>query len=52
MTEGAVYHVVIGETFTEGTYAIVCTPHELMGMKGELVVSSTEETPGDGSGPS
>jgi plastocyanin len=34
-----VYEVKIDARFKPGTYGYVCTPHELMGMKGEIVVT-------------
>ncbi len=40
LAQGAVYEVVIGEGFAAGSYTIVCTPHEAMGMIGELIVTT------------
>jgi plastocyanin len=35
------YTLVIDARFTDGTYAYVCDPHQMIGMKGSLVVSSS-----------
>jgi plastocyanin len=40
MTKGQTYDLVIDGRFTEGTYEYVCQPHEMIGMKGTLVVKS------------
>lgn len=36
--EGQTYEFVVTEAFATGTYGYICTPHEPMGMTGELVV--------------
>ena len=41
---GDAYEVVIDESFRNGTYSFVCTPHVSMGMKGTLVVTGAAET--------
>jgi plastocyanin len=38
--KGQSYTVVIDSRFVDGTYEIVCDPHELIGMHGFLTVSS------------
>jgi plastocyanin len=38
---GETYDVVIDERFTAGSHPFVCTPHELMGMKGTLTVEGS-----------
>ena len=38
MTPGQVYEVKVDARFAPGTYDYVCTPHESMGMKGQIVV--------------
>jgi plastocyanin len=40
MAKGQTYDLVIDGRFTEGTYEYVCQPHEMIGMKGTLVVKS------------
>jgi plastocyanin len=40
ITAGATYDIVIGETVAEGEYDFVCTPHQALGMKGKIIVSS------------
>lgn len=35
---GQTYDVVIDDRFVDGLYPVVCTPHELMGMKGTITV--------------
>lgn len=40
MGEGETYEVRIDERFTAGTYDYICTPHEMMGMKGKIVVKA------------
>lgn len=37
--KGDTYDLVIDARFVTGTYHFVCTPHEMMGMKGTLEVS-------------
>jgi plastocyanin len=39
-SKGQTYDLVIDARFAEGTYEFVCEPHEAIGMKGTLVVSS------------
>lgn len=39
MAKGEIYDVRIDEKFTAGTYDYICTPHEMMGMKGTIVVN-------------
>jgi len=36
--QGQTYDVVVDDRFVDGPYPVVCTPHELMGMKGTLTV--------------
>jgi plastocyanin len=36
---GESYDVIIDSRFTDGTYAFVCDPHAMIGMKGTLVVT-------------
>ena len=38
--KGQTYDLVIDGRFAEGTYEYVCQPHEMIGMKGTLVVKS------------
>lgn len=38
LVKGDTYDLVIDDRFVPGTYAFVCTPHEMMGMKGSLEV--------------
>ena len=40
LQKGETYEFVITESFAAGTYGYVCTPHEAMGMKGELEVQT------------
>lgn len=40
MAKGQTYDLVIDGRFAEGTYDFVCQPHEMIGMKGTLVVKS------------
>lgn len=40
MTPDAVYEIKIDERFKPGTYDIVCTPHEMMGMKAQIIVTN------------
>jgi plastocyanin len=40
--KGMTYDVVIDARFTDGTYAFVCDPHEMIGMKGTLVISGAK----------
>ena len=37
---GATYEVMIDDRFVAGLYTFVCTPHELMGMKGSITVQA------------
>jgi len=39
LRKGDTYDLPIDRRFVTGTYGFVCTPHELMGMKGTLIVS-------------
>jgi plastocyanin len=41
MKLGDSYTLVIDARFTDGSYAFVCDPHQMIGMKGNMVVSST-----------
>lgn len=45
VAEGAIYEIVVGEALPPGSYEIICTPHEPLGMTAELVVveSPSEE---------
>jgi plastocyanin len=36
---GDTYSLVIDGRFTDGTYAYVCDPHQMIGMKGTMIVS-------------
>ena len=38
-TKGQTYDVIVDKRFTDGTYTFVCDPHEMLGMRGTLVVS-------------
>jgi plastocyanin len=38
---GDSYTLVIDARFTDGSYAFVCDPHQMIGMKGSLVISSS-----------
>ena len=38
LTKGATYEIAIDERFVAGTHEYVCTPHEMMGMKGTITV--------------
>jgi plastocyanin len=38
--KGQTYDLVIDGRFAEGTYEYVCQPHEMIGMKGTLLVKS------------
>lgn len=40
MGRGETYEVPIDERFADGVYDYVCTPHVMMGMKGEIVVDA------------
>jgi plastocyanin len=39
VSSGQTYDLVIDARFPAGTYQFVCTPHEMMGMKGVLIVA-------------
>ena len=39
MKLGDVYTIVIDSRFTDGTYTYVCEPHQMIGMKGTMIVS-------------
>lgn len=45
LTKGETHEFVVDEQFVEGTYQVYCTPHEAMGMKGELIVEPPPEEP-------
>lgn len=36
------YDIVVDERFVPGTYPFLCTPHEMLGMKGTLIVEDPE----------
>ncbi len=38
LTKGATYEITIDDRFVAGTHEYVCTPHEMMGMKGTITV--------------
>lgn len=40
-SKGQKYTLVVGPEFTEGTYELVCEPHETLGMHGFLTVTGT-----------
>ena len=40
--KGMTYDVIIDARFTDGTYAFVCDPHEMLGMKGTLIISGAK----------
>jgi len=40
VTAGEHYDIVIDKRFTAGLYQYVCTPHEVMGMKGSITVGA------------
>jgi len=42
---GATYDVVIDARFATGVHNYVCTPHEMMGMKGTITVAPADATP-------
>ena len=44
--KGMTYDLVIDKRFTDGTYAFVCDPHEMIGMKGVLIVSGAKVAAG------
>ena len=44
--KGMTYDVVIDARFTDGTYTFVCDPHEMIGMKGTLVISGAKAAAG------
>ena len=37
-TKGQTYNIVVDSRFAEGTYEIVCDPHETIGMHAFLIV--------------
>ncbi|HZD03363.1 MAG TPA: plastocyanin/azurin family copper-binding protein [Longimicrobiales bacterium] len=41
--KGETYDVVINQRFPPGTYHFVCTPHEMLGMKGTLTVRGADD---------
>lgn len=44
-TVGATYDVVIDARFATGVHNYVCTPHEVMGMKGTITVAPADVSP-------
>lgn len=42
MKKGESYALIIDSRFVPGTYHFVCTPHEMMGMKGTLDIGTGE----------
>lgn len=38
LTKGETYDLIIDDRFVPGVYQFVCTPHEMLGMKGTLEV--------------
>lgn len=44
--KGQIYTLVIDARFTDGTYEIVCEPHETIGMHGFLTVAGTHAAGG------
>ena len=40
LRKGETYEITIDERFVAGTHQYVCTPHEMMGMKGTITVLS------------
>ena len=40
LRKGETYEITIDERFVAGTHQYVCTPHEMMGMKGTITVRS------------
>ena len=38
-TKGQTYDVVVDARFTDGKYAFVCDPHEMLGMRGTLTIN-------------
>jgi plastocyanin len=40
--KGMTYDLIIDARFTDGTYTFVCDPHEMIGMKGTLIISSAK----------
>ncbi len=45
LQKGDTYEFVITDAFAAGTYGYVCTPHEAMGMTGELEVQKPPADP-------
>ncbi len=42
LTKGQTYELMIDESFAMGTHEYVCTPHEMMGMKGTITVQNSD----------
>ncbi len=42
LAKGQTYEVMIDARFTLGTHDYVCTPHEMMGMKGTITVQNSD----------
>lgn len=42
LATGQIYEIMIDERFALGTHKYVCTPHEMMGMKGTITVQNSD----------
>ncbi len=42
LAKGQTYEIMIDARFTVGTHDYVCTPHEMMGMKGTITVQNSD----------
>lgn len=42
LATGQTYEIMIDERFALGTHKYVCTPHEMMGMKGTITVQNSD----------
>ncbi len=42
LAKGQTYEIMIDARFAVGTHAYVCTPHEMMGMKGTITVQDSD----------
>ncbi len=42
IAKGQTYEIMIDARFAEGTHDYVCTPHEMMGMKGTITVQNSD----------
>ena len=42
LAKGQTYEVMIDARFSVGTHDYVCTPHEMMGMKGTITVQESD----------